>query len=113
MSDENVTPLPQVFDLDLDNYQKPAEAQIPDFKVKLGDRVVVFTNPDEIDWKDLLDITDPVQFIRFSCSKEDREFIFSADLPGYKMSALMEAYQTHFKIDDRIEKIRQAERFRR
>jgi hypothetical protein len=111
--DATVSNLPQSFDLDLDSYQKPVEEQIAPFTVKLGQRIVTFNNPDEVDWKDLLDITDPVQFIRFSCSREDREFIFGQKLEGYKMAKLMEAYMTHFKIDEKVDRARQAERFRR
>lgn len=108
-----VTQLPVNVDLDLDSYAKPADQEIPDFTVRLGGRVVTFTNPDEIDWQDLLDITDPVQFIRYSCTKEDREHIVSLRLPGFKMSKLMEAYQTHFQIEDKMDRARRAERFNR
>jgi len=113
MTTKNVTSLPEVIDFDLDAYERPEEEVIPDYKIKLGGRVITMTNPDEIDWKDLLDITDPVAFLRHSCSKEDRSFILGLQLPGYKFGKLMEGYYTHFQIDDKMEKARQAERLSR
>lgn len=108
----NVRDLPQDIDFDLDAYERPAEEIIPDFKIKLGGKVIVMTNPDEIDWKDLLDITDPVAFLRHSVSAEDRAHILGLDLPSHKFGKLMSAYYAHFHIEERMEKARQAERLR-
>lgn len=107
-----VSKLPEHIDFDLDAYERPAEEIIPDFRIKLGERVITMTNPDEIDWKDLLDISDPVAFLRYSVSAEDRNFILGLDLPSHKFGKLMESYYAHFHIEERMEKARQAERFR-
>lgn len=112
MTDSNVRDLPVEIDFDLDAYERPAEEIIPDFKIKLGGRVIVMTNPDEIDWKDLLDITDPVAFLRHSVSVDDRSFILGLDLPSHKFGKLMDSYYAHFHIEERMEKAKQAERLR-
>lgn len=107
-----VKQLPVEIDFDLDAYERPAEEVIPDYKIKLGGRVIVMTNPDEIDWKDLLDITDPVGFLTYAVSREDREHILGLDIPSYKFGKLMDGYYAHFNIQERMEKARQAERLR-
>lgn len=107
-----VSKLPEQIDFDLDAYERPAEEVIPDFKIKVGGRVITMTNPDEIDWKDLLDITDPVAFLRHSTSTEDRAFILGLDLSSYRFGKLMDTYYTHFHIEERMEKARQSERLR-
>lgn len=110
MSD-NVQQLPVNVDFDLDAYERPADEIIPPFVVRLGGRVIEMQNPDDIDWKDLLDITDPVNFLRHSVTKEERNHIFSLNIPGHKLNAMMERYQEHFKIEEKMEKARQASRF--
>lgn len=107
-----VRTLPEAIDFDLDAYERPESEIIPDFKIKIGGKVVTMTNPDEIDWKDLLDITDPVAFLRYSTSPEDRAFILGLELPSHKFGKLMDSYYTHFHIEERMEKARQAERLR-
>jgi hypothetical protein len=110
--DDNVRTLPVNVDLDLDAFERPATEVIPPYTVRLGGRTISMTNPDEIDWQDLLDIRDPVQFLRYSCSREDFQFILSFKLPGYKMAKLMEAYQTHFKIEEKLDNAARADRLR-
>jgi len=107
-----VRQLPETIDFDLDAYERPAEEVIPDYKVKLGGKVVTMTNPDDIDWKDLLDITDPVAFLRHSVSAEDRAHILGLNLEGWRFGKLMDGYYAHFHIEERMEKARQAERLR-
>lgn len=104
--------LPEPIDFDLDAYERPAEEVIPDFRIKVGGRVVVMTSPDELDWKDLLEIQDPVNFLRHAVSAEDRNHILSIKLSGHQFGKLMESYYAHFHIEERMEKARQAERFR-
>ena len=106
----NVRDLPAEIDFDLDAYERPAEEIIPDYRIKIGGKVVVMTNPDEIDWKDLLDITDPVGFLRHAVSAEDRTHILQLDLPSHKFGKLMDGYYAHFHIQERMDKARQAER---
>ena len=107
-----VTTLPVDIDFDLDSYERPAEEVIEPYRVKIGGKVITMTNPDDIDWKDLLDITDPVGFLRHSVSAEDRTHILGLQLESWRFGKLMDGYYTHFHIEERMEKARQAERLR-
>lgn len=110
-SDDNVKQLPVNVDFDLDAYQRPEADIIPPFVVRLGGKVIEMQNPDDMDWKDLLDITDPVNFLRYSVTADERAHIFSLEIPGHKLNELMERYQAHFKIQEKVQRARQAARF--
>lgn len=110
--DATPAPLPVRLDLDLDAYERKPEDIIPPFVVRLGGRVISMGNPEEIDWQDLVSLTNPVQFLKYAVSKEDRTFIVSLSLPAYKLNKLMQAYQTHFKIQERVDAVQREERLR-
>jgi hypothetical protein len=112
VSDDNVSSLPVNVDFDLDAYEQPESDKIPDLTMRLGGRVVTFTNPDQIDWLNLVEMTNPVEFLRYSCTKEDRNHILGLALPAHKFSKLMSVYEQHFKIEDRVNELRRAERVR-
>jgi hypothetical protein len=107
MTDATVTDLPVNITLDLDAYERPAKDVKEPFAVKLGGRVVVFEDPEELDWQDLLDIDHPAEFLNYSVSVEDRRHIVDLKMPSHKFAKLMESYQTHFGIED---KVREAKR---
>lgn len=69
------------------------------FVAKIGDREINFVDPADLDWKDLLDIEEPQQFLRYAVSPEDKEFLKKADMPGWKFRLLMEAYTSHYGLD--------------
>ena len=102
MTDSNVTSLPVDVDFDLDAAQRPVNDVKPPFKSRIGGRVVEFSDPEELDWKDLLDIEDPVGFLRYSVSEDDRIHIVGQKMPGWKLGQLMEAYQQHYGFEDKI-----------
>jgi hypothetical protein len=108
--DDNVRELPQQVDFDLDSYERAPEDIIAPLSIKLGDRVIVLTNPDEIDWRDLVDMTNPIQFLTYSLSPEDRRHVMSLNLPAHKLGKLMEVYQDHFKIEDKVAAFKRSQR---
>lgn len=107
---DNVTALPGSITLDLDAAQRPANEVKPPFVVKIQDREIGMKDPAELDWRDLILMESPTEFLRLSLSKEDREFLLSQDLPGWKFNQLMEAYYTHFDLDEKVRSARRQER---
>lgn len=89
-------PAPQVT-LDLDNVER--EETYKPFVVNVDGKAITFTDPAEIDWKDLLDIEEPAQFLRHAVSAEDRAHLKQADIPGWKFKLLMESYTNHYGLD--------------
>lgn len=106
-----VTNLPQDIDFDLDSYERPEDEVVQPLRIKLGGRVIEMQSPDDFDWKDLLEITNPVHFLKHAVSEDDRVFILNQPIKGWKFNEFMKRYTKHFKIDERMAQARQAERF--
>jgi len=62
-------------------------------------RAVTMTDPAEIDWRDLLDIEKPIHFLKHCVTQEDRDFIKTCPIEGWRFGALIEAYQRHYGMD--------------
>ena len=100
---DNVTRLPEPgVILDLDAETRPEKDVKPPFVVKVGGRNVTFTDPTEIDWKDLAAVEIPADLLRVAMSKEDRRHLSETDLPGWKFNRLMEMYYLHYDLEDKI-----------
>lgn len=110
MSDDNLRNLPGTITLDLDAAQRPEEEIKPPFVVKVQGRSITMEDPAELDWRDLAVMDNPIEFLRLSLSTEDRKFLLSLNLPGWKFNQFMEAYYAHFDLDD---KVREAQRRQR
>ena len=80
------------------------------FVAVLAGREIVFSDPAELDWQDLLEIGDPVDFLRYVVSKEDREFIHKQKLAAFKFNRLMEAFMTYYELDEKLEQARREQR---
>lgn len=104
---ENVTNLPGRISLDLDSESRPDAEVKPPFVVVVAGREITMEDPANLDWRDLLLLESPTDFLRLSLSAEDRKFLLEQSLPGWKFNKLMEGYYTHFDLD---EKVRQARR---
>lgn len=102
MTDE----LPEEITLNLDTVERPG-GPIKPFSAVVEGRRIVMTDPEDIDWQDLLEIEDPLDFLRHCVSDEDRTYLRGVKIPGWKFGVLMERYQKHYKLD---EKIREAQR---
>lgn len=100
MSD--VSSLPESFDFDLDSWEPDAKDLKEPLKIKLGGRVVVFSDPRDRPWQDLVALENPVQFIRVCTSQEDREHIMAQQFSSRKLDALMTKFMEHFEVKEAI-----------
>lgn len=105
MTDSNVTDLPVDVDLDLDALETNPNAQ-PPFKVRVGGRVVQFKSPEDLDWRDVATLTDPLQLFRICLSPEDRKHIFEQGFPAWKLNDLFEKFSVHFGLEERMAEAR-------
>lgn len=108
----NVAQLPESFDFDLDSWEPEPDDLIDPLRIKLGGRVVQFNDPRDRPWTDLVDLQNPVQFIRVCTTKEDREHILEQGFSSRKLDALMRRFMEHFKIEDAIEEAQKQARLR-
>lgn len=103
MANDNVSHLPEPgVILDLDTAERPKEDVKAPFVVKIGGRQVTFKDPAEIDWQDLAAASAPGDLIRVSLSREDRVHLSEVNMPTWKFTKLMDAYYTHYDLEDKI-----------
>lgn len=98
----NVAPFVRPVDFDLDAAQRPADKVKSTFVARIGGREIEFADPETLDWKDLLGIDEPVGFLRYSVSEDDRLHLLAQEMPAWKLGQLMEAYQIHYGFEDKI-----------
>jgi hypothetical protein len=110
--DADVVALPGSFDFDLDSWQPDAKDVIEPFRAKVNGRVIVFNDPRDQDWRDLLNLSNPVQFIRVTTSDDDRRYLLDQALPSRKLDAMMKGFMDHFKIEDAIAEAQRADKLR-
>lgn len=105
----NVSNLPAtgiIFDLDAEERDDVKEP----FVANIGGRAITMTDPEDIDWQDLLDIENPVAFLRFCVSDDDRDHIFEQSMPGWKLGRLMDAYMKHYGVDKKMREFERAQK---
>lgn len=98
MSD--VTSLPLDLAIDLDNIERPADEVKPPFRAQAGGKVITMADPSDLDWRDLLNLQDPKEFIRLTMSKEDRDHLASTPIPGWKFNQLMDSFYRHYDLEE-------------
>jgi hypothetical protein len=96
MSDDNVTPLAKKVNLNLDELEREGKAP---FAFVLGGKRVEMKDPAEIDFKDLLAIEHPANFLKFALSDEAKQVLYENDLPGWKFNKIIEAYMEYYDLD--------------
>lgn len=99
-----ISHLPQpgiILDLDAEPDLDPEDRK-PPFVVKVGGKVITFADPSELDWRDLAAVEIPVDLIRVSLSREDRDHISQTPMTSRTFGRLMKAYYDHYGLEDRI-----------
>ncbi len=89
----------------LDEIERDDEFEVFTFAVKGADgeqRTLQATDPADIDYQDLLAIESPVQFFRYTMSQEDRDFLATTRIKGWRLGKLVEKYLEHYKAADRV-----------
>lgn len=108
MSDDNISRLPEPgVILDLDAEERPSSDIKPPFVVKVEGKTLTLQDPSEIDWRDLAAVEIPADLLRVAMTREDRSHLQGSGMPAWKFNRLMEAYYTHYDLE---EKIRNAKR---
>lgn len=88
--------------LDLDLLERPPEDESTPFVVNINGRKITMVDPDTLDWRDLITMSDPTDFIRIAMSSEDRQYLVKQAIPGWKFSRLLESYYLHYDLDEKI-----------
>ncbi len=85
--------------LNLDKLEREG-AQADPFVFILGGKRITMIDASDIEWQTLLDATSqPRKLLRLILRDEDQETFFAANVPSWKLNALMGAYFEHFGVD--------------
>lgn len=97
---DEAKPAPPAAILNLDALEREGGTPEP-FTFQHENRTYTMIGPQDIDWQDLISgLRNPALFIRFAMTLDDQKVFFGSRVPGWKMNALMDAYNTHFGIPD-------------
>jgi hypothetical protein len=103
---DQISSLPTNLAIDLDAAERPADEVKPPFTAKVGEKIITMIDPSDLDWRDLLAMQDPREFIRLTMSADDREHLSKTPIPGWKFGRLMEAFYLHYDLEELAEKAR-------
>jgi hypothetical protein len=85
-------------DLNLDEIEREQSEVKAPFAFTLEGHRFTLTDPADLDWKQLLEIDDPIAFFRY-CMPQDQKDTFKAlEVPGWKLGKIIEAFQKHFGL---------------
>ncbi|MER7167029.1 hypothetical protein ABT336_13305 [Micromonospora sp. NPDC000207] len=96
-TDTKPAPVAEDVALNLDDLER--EGAVKPFTFLHQGRVYTIPDPQEMDWqKQLRAMGDPVYFLQHSLSPEDAEAFFNAEMPSWKLDAVMSGFQKHFGL---------------
>lgn len=96
MSDDNVVKLNQKVNSNLDEMER--DGKTPFSFVLAGTRVEM-KDPAEIDFKDLMTIEHPANFLKYALSDEAKQLLAENYLPGWKFNNLIKDYMDYYDLD--------------
>lgn len=71
------------------------------FRIDIGGHTIEMVDARDIDWKILLEIEHPVQFLKYAIKPEDQAYLRRADISGAVFNSLIEAYMRHYGLESR------------
>lgn len=77
--------------------RRKGEAKDP-FAFLLAGRRIEMKDSSEIDWQVLMELDHPIDLLRATLSKEDREFLAEQRFPGWKLREIMRRYYDYHDI---------------
>lgn len=95
MSD-NVTRLNQKVHSNLDEMERDSKEP---FGAVINDRRFTMKDPAEIDFKDLLTIEHPANFLKFALDDDAKKVVAEEYIPGWKFERLIKDYMEYYDLD--------------
>jgi hypothetical protein len=93
---DNVVPLNQHIDFNLDTLEREGKGP---FRFVLDGVALEMTDPHELDFKVLLEISHPTMFLKYALSEEAKKALSEKDVPGWKFNKLVEAYMDFYGLN--------------
>jgi hypothetical protein len=89
---------PDHIDLNLDEIEREQSQVKQPFAFALAGHRFVLNDPADLDWKELLEIEDPIGFFKHCMPEEQKEIFKTLDVPGWKLGKIIESFQKHYGL---------------
>lgn len=96
MAQDNVTHLNQRINTNLDELERESK---PKFAATLNGERFEMIDPAEMDFKDLMTIQHPANFLKYALSEEGKEILGKNKLEGWKFNKLIKDYMEYYDLD--------------
>jgi hypothetical protein len=96
MADDNVRTLNQRVNTNLDELERDSK---PKFAFVLAGNRVEMLDPAEIDFKDLMTIEHPANFLKFALTDDAKKVLSENKLEGWKFNQLIKDYMEYYDLD--------------
>lgn len=93
---DNVTQLNQRVNSNLDEMERDGKAP---FAAVVNNQRFEMKDPNEIDFKDLMTIEHPANFLKYALTDEGKKILAENDVPGWKFNKLIEDYMKYYDLD--------------
>ncbi len=91
----------QHVDINLDEIEREQDEVKAPFAFVVEGQRFTLTDPADLDWKQLLEIDDPVAFFRYCMPQPQKTAFKELDVPGWKLGKIIEAFQKHYGLGNK------------
>ena len=92
---------PESVDLNHDTIEREQTEVKPPFAFAVDGHRFVLNDPADLDWKQLLEIDDPIAFFRYCMPQDQKDVFKSLNIPGWKLGKIIEGFQKHYGLGDK------------
>lgn len=96
MTDSNVHQLNQKVNTNLDAMERDSKEP---FSAVVNERRFTMKDPAEIDFKDLMTIEHPANFLKYALDDEAKAVLAEEYVPGWKFDKLIREYMEYYDLD--------------
>lgn len=96
MAQDNVTQLNQRIMSNLDEMERESK---PRFAAVVDGQRFEMIDPAEIDFKDLMQIQHPANFLKYALDENGKKVLAEAKVPGWKFNNLIKSYMEYYDLD--------------
>lgn len=93
---DNVRRLDRKVNSNLDAMERDSKG---DFVGVINGREFVMKDPAEIDFKDLMSIEHPANFLKYALDEEGKKVLAEETIPGWKFEKLVQDYMEYYDLD--------------
>lgn len=99
-------PTSEVVHLDLDTLRRPEDERREPFRFSFQGRTIEMKDPADMDWRDVIRLSNPAQLFNLCLATEDRRFFLQQEMDSWRLGKLVEAFNDHYGLEEELRKAR-------